>query len=176
MRPKSTTLCSIVGCGSPSSARGWCGMHYMRWRRRGDPNSVRLPGRYPQPTEERFWNMVNKTDTCWLWTGCTAGRGYGLFGVNRKLVRPHRYAYELLVGPIPEGLQIDHLCPNRGCVNPAHLRAVTAKVNILGGNGVGAINARKTHCRKGHPYDKANTRVNKLGYRSCRTCDRIRAR
>lgn len=83
---------------------------------------------------ERFWRRVQEQEGgCWLWVG-TVDRGYGLLSVDGKTVRAHRYSYETLVGPIPDGLQIDHLCRNRGCVNPAHLEPVTQVENIRRGD------------------------------------------
>lgn len=82
--------------------------------------------------EERFWPKVEKTETCWNWTASKMTSGYGQIGSGGKGGRPlcaHRVAYELEVGPIPDGMQIDHICHNRLCVNPAHLRAVTNKQN-----------------------------------------------
>lgn len=84
--------------------------------------------------EARFWEMVRKTDTCWLWGGRLAPHGYGSILVGKRHVRVHRFAYELLVGPIPAGLHIDHLCRVRHCVNPAHLEAVTNTENLRRGN------------------------------------------
>ena len=78
--------------------------------------------------EERFWSKVNKTDTCWIWTAAKNQDGHGRFRHGR-LVLAHRFAYELLVGPIPKGLDLDHLCQNPACVNPAHLEPVTRKEN-----------------------------------------------
>lgn len=80
-------------------------------------------------TEERFWQYVNKTDTCWIWFGAQNGKGYGSFRTGATHVLPHRFSYELLVGPIPAGLQIDHLCFTPRCVNPKHLEPVTNKIN-----------------------------------------------
>ena len=84
----------------------------------------------------------------------------------------HRFAYETFVGPIPEGLTIDHLCRIRHCVNPEHLEAVTDRVNILRGEGISAQHARATHCPQGHPYDLINTYVAPDGDRDCRDCRR----
>ena len=114
--------CTLDGCAENQYARGWCVTHYSRWRRTGDPL-----GRF-QPTEVRFWRFVAKTDTCWLWTGATAS-GYGLFWDERQ-VRAHRWAYESEVGPIPEGLQLDHLCRVPLCVRPDHLEPVTGAENM----------------------------------------------
>jgi hypothetical protein len=86
-----------------------------------------------QSVEERFWAKVNKTETCWLWTGAKHEKGYGLLKVAGQMHRAHRFVYELLVGPIPEGLSLDHLCRVRNCVNPNHLEPVTTGENIRRG-------------------------------------------
>jgi hypothetical protein len=82
---------------------------------------------------------------------------------------------ELFVGPIPEGLVIDHLCRNRGCINPTHMEPVTNAENVLRGEGPTAVNARKTHCKRGHPFDDVNTYVYAKG-RACRMCHQLRQR
>lgn len=120
---------------------------------------------------EKLDAKTERTDTCWLWTGCKQNAGYGVLA--GKLV--HRLSYERHVGPIPEGLTIDHLCRVRLCLNPAHLEAVTLAANVLRGESLPARNARRTHCPQGHPYDQANTYVNpKTGWRMCRVCNRER--
>lgn len=85
----------------------------------------------PRTVEERFWAFVDKTDTCWLWTTSATSPRYGVFwvGGKKRSAYAHRFAYELLVGPIPEGMHIDHVCENRLCVNPDHLEPVTAAKN-----------------------------------------------
>lgn len=128
-------------------------------------------------TTARFWRYVDKSGPggCWLWTGTILARGYGQFWVgpgHRGLrVRAHRFAYEMLVGPIPDGLVIDHLCRVPLCVNPAHMEPVTGRVNIRRGIGPSAVNARKTHCHRGHPFTPANTLLYR-GSRCCRACMR----
>lgn len=113
---------------------------------------------------------------CWVWIGDATPRGYGRFmNQNGKVVRAHRVFYELLRGPIPDGLSIDHLCRVTSCVNPDHLEAVTNKENVLRGIGPTARNAKKTHCPLGHEYDAANTRHDKKS-RFCRECKRIKDR
>lgn len=123
-----------------------------------------------QSVNERFFAKVIKTDYCWNWNGCKTYRGYGLFYDGTKHGLVHRFSYRQFVGGIPEGLTIDHLCRNKLCVNPAHLEAVSLKVNILRGFSSGAQNARKTFCKRGHPFDDKNTIVRPTGFRNCRTC------
>lgn len=119
--------------------------------------------------EERFWAKVNKTDTCWLWTAAQKHNGYGSFTYKGKTFRAHRLSYELLVGPIPAGLVLDHLCRVRHCVNPAHLEVVTMEENKLRGLSVCNINAAKTHCKHGHEFTAENTWL-EGHWRRCRTC------
>ena len=115
--------------------------------------------------QDSFWAKVNKTDSCWLWTGSINNKGYGrLSGVYA-----HRAAYELLVGPIPEGKELDHLCRVTHCVNPEHLEPVTHRENLLRGKSPAAIQAKITHCLQGHAYEGVNLYV-RLGKRHCRKC------
>lgn len=126
--------CSIDGCGKPMHARGWCIGHYARWRTEGDPGGPLRP--YLTDDSARFWAKVDKRgpDDCWLWlANKTAPNGHGRFSTGGSMVMAHRFAYELLVGPIPDGLVIDHLCRVRLCVNPKHLEPVTAVENIKRG-------------------------------------------
>jgi hypothetical protein len=89
----------------------------------------------PKTIEKRFWSKVDKTPTCWLWTAGKFTQGYGNFTVSGKSVKAHRFAYELLRGAIPDGLDLDHKCRNRACVNPAHLRPATRKQNMENRSG-----------------------------------------
>lgn len=124
--------------------------------------------------EARFLARVLKTDTCWLWQGNKSDDGYGHVKLGleaesgRRTEQAHRWAYERWIGPIPEGLQLDHLCRTPPCVNPAHLEAVTS------GENTRRHTRLITECPAGHPYDKANTYVGHKGKRACRACARLR--
>lgn len=120
---------------------------------------------------DRFWSKVEKTETCWLWTGGRQSSGYGSLTFDGAHKLAHRVAYELSVGPIPEGLHVDHLCRTRDCVNPAHLEAVSPREN----QRRGIKGALTTHCPSGHAYDEANTRIYR-GMRYCRECARMHKR
>ncbi len=123
----------------------------------------------------RFEERVRKTNGCWLWRGHLNSSGYGRFKFVGGEAKAHRVGYELFVGPIPDGLVLDHLCRNTWCVNPAHLEPVTGAENTLRGFGAAAINARKTHCNKGHPLSGSNLKiyVDSAGeHRRCLTCKR----
>lgn len=126
--------------------------------------------------ERRFWPKVMKTPSCWFWIGARTSTGYGNFAIvaTRKTQRcavAHRVAYEWLVGTIPMGLDLDHLCRVRHCVNPKHLEPVSRRTNLLRGIGPSAINAKKTSCPRGHEYTEANT-YSRLNRRQCRACTR----
>lgn len=127
----------------------------------------------PQPAMERFEEKVEFTDTCWLWRGRTNEAGYGTFNPAPDVKSyAHRWLYAEVVEPIPAGLELDHLCFARSCVNPDHLEPVTRRVNV-------ARNAwaRATHCKWGHPFDEANTYYRRdNGTRQCRTCAARRQR
>lgn len=112
---------------------------------------------------ERFWLKVAKTDDCWLWVGAKSSEGYGSFRLNDKAIGAHRVAYELLVGPIPHGLTIDHLCKVRHCVNPAHLEPVTMAENV-----------RRAHWQETCIYGHAL--IERGGRRVCRQCQALASR
>ena len=117
---------------------------------------------------ERWESKVDKTESCWIWTAAMCKRGYGSFWYNGQMRPAYRVGYELLVGPIPKGLELDHLCRNPSCVNPDHLEPVTHKVNMSRGEF-----AMKTHCPKGHPYSGHNLKLKKNGGRDCRACHAV---
>lgn len=136
------------------------------------------PGIYPRPSiEERLWAKVVTVGDCQVWTGCTQKNGYGAINIGGKRVLVHRLSYSLYVGPLIEGLTIDHIrerCTSRACIRPDHLRQITRGENTLAGNTITATNAAKTHCPRGHPYTSENT-VLDGGSRKCRTCRRERS-
>lgn len=140
-----------------------------------------LDARLPQP----FWDRVSPCPMtgCWLWIGASQSTGYGCSYFQKKAVKAHRHSYSVLVGDIPPGLHIDHLCRVTCCVNPAHLEAVTPRVNQLRGTGFSAQNAQKTECKRGHEFNAANAMLRThngfsgpIEQRECRECKRERAR
>lgn len=139
---------------------------------------------------ERFWEKVDTSagpDACWPWTAFKNEHGYGQFHDGTRLVRAHRHSLEMAEGPLPEGMVVDHACHNeadctdvpcqhRACCNPAHLEAVTQKVNSIRGRS-GAHQQEKTECPKGHPYSEENTLLRNNGkHRICRACNRASQR
>ena len=141
-----------------------------------------MTGRPPKPAIERLMSRVVETSAgCWVYDAASSGGGYRQISVATIEGRPvlryaHRVSYESLVGPIPHGCQLDHLCRNRACVNPDHLEPVTPRQNTLRSPiAKGAMNAAKTHCPQGHEYTPENTyRVGKRS-RQCKECTRVRA-
>lgn len=126
------------------------------------------------------WRLMLKTrispEGCWLWTGYLDPGGYARVTIDDVRTVAHRVSWEYFVGPIPEGLTIDHRCRQRSCINPYHLEVVSLRDNILRGNATGAVNARKTQCSKGHPLSGPNLYTTPQGRRICRVCRRVNAR
>ena len=128
---------------------------------------------------ERFLPKLLVAESgCWEWQAAQLSGGYGSFTLAGRTTVAHRFAYQYWVGPIPAGLTIDHRCCNPVCVNPDHLEAVTMKVNVLRSlTNPSAINARKTHCKRGHAFDEENTYRFRYGSgwgRACRACRHMR--
>jgi hypothetical protein len=124
-------------------------------------------------TMAEIQDRIAITGECWNWTGKPyQNSGYCRVKVSGQTMMAHRAVYEALVGPIPDGLQLDHLCRNRRCVNPTHLEPVTAKVNQARGTSPASLNAAKTHCSRGHELVGANVFVRKDGRRRCQVCER----
>ena len=166
------THCSVSDCPNGVYAHDLCMRHYTRFRRYGDVSISHRPD-LGKTEAERFWEKVEKSATCWLWTSAINWGGYAKFRIGKRDVYAHRWAYEHIVGPIPEGMDLDHLCRVRRCVRPDHLEPVTHQENVLRGEGIAARQAQKTHCPKGHEYTPENTRTYR-GHRYCRTCSRER--
>ena len=131
---------------------------------------MNLTGKRYMTPEERFWPRVDKTETCWLWTGARSSYRYGNMMVDGRQIPVHRWAYEQFVGPIPEGHQIDHICGVTLCVRPDHLRPLTAAENVRA-----HWREQRGTCRNGHPMTEDNI-VWRLGgrKRECRACSRDR--
>ena len=135
------------------------------------------------PARFRSHIVVDPATGCWLWTGSNQGRqGYGIYKVavgDQRWVMAHRFCYEFIIGPIPQGLVLDHGCLTEPCVNPFHVQAVTSRINTLRGNSPPAVNARKIFCKRGHLLVGGNLyRKVRNGWpvRECRTCNRLLAR
>jgi len=169
----SVEVCAFADCTTHVKARGWCNLHYGRWRRNGDPairsTSGQRRDRPRRPVMVRFAEKIEQADECWRWTASLDAHGYGQLWDGKKLRKAYRIAYELHIGDIPEGLTLDHLCRNRWCVNPWHLEPVPMRVNHA--RGVAA----RTHCKHGHRFTRENTYRTASG-RHCRTCRAAAAR
>lgn len=176
--------CVEPSCPSLADSRGYCLKHYKRHRKTGalkkiDPVAA---------TESRIWSRVDKQGPvpdsrpelgpCWLWVGTVNAGGYGQVSFTSQCRLAHRVVYERTVGPIPDGLQLDHLCRVRRCVNPDHLEPVTNRENGIRGEGLPGQNVRKTHCPAGHPYDAENLSLYDRGgnARYCKTCGTERSK
>jgi hypothetical protein len=156
--------CAAPGCSRAIYCKSLCTQHYQRLRKHGT---------LAEPTSRRFWAKVDKSGDHWIWTGARNENGYGRY--NNHLA--HRLAYVLTHGEIPDGLPLDHVCRVTSCVNPAHLEPVTNGENVLRGYGPNINAARQndlTHCLREHAFTPENTRRNRNGSRSCRTCLRLR--
>lgn len=127
--------CKQDGCAQPKGrALGYCNAHYLRQMRGRD---MTKPVRDANASDsDRFWAKVDKSSDCWMWTAATIEGGYGVFRINGGNVVAHRVSYMWSNGPIPRGYEVDHMCFNRSCVNPSHLRLLSHSLN--GQNRVGA--------------------------------------
>lgn len=126
---------------------------------------------------EAFWARVTVGGLldCWEWQGAVNENGYGVTSLDGRAVKAHRFAWMLAGRPMPDGMELDHLCRNRRCVNPAHLEPVSGRENTLRGEGITAVNAQKTHCIRGHELTGDNL-ATRRGWRTCRACEAARMR
>lgn len=181
--------------GKPSIERqcGTCGATFYTWPvhiRKGNGKfcSTACSARSVvlTPLSDRVWAKVNKDGPipenrsdlgpCWDWLGAKNSNGYGHISRGRRgegRVPAHQATYELMVGPVPDGNELDHLCRRPSCVRPSHLDPVTHRVNCLRGVSPRAKQAAQTHCIHGHPFDDKNTYRSKDGRRACRACHRL---
>lgn len=189
----SARQCSIEGCERRHKGHGLCDMHLQRRRLTGTaeaPHAKVVAGydsigrpiwrRVEDPKVKLLARAVAGPNGCVVWAGGKNNNGYGHITIDGQRIYTHRLSYELHVGPIPDGLVIDHLCRNRACLNPHHLEPVTQGENTRRGEP-----AQRTHCPAGHPYDEANTRIRKrtdkktggaITTRECRECALAHAR
>lgn len=168
---QSTRVCTVTGCDRPYRARGWCATHWWRMKHHG---SLDTPPKTIIPLEDRFWPKVEATGFCWLWRGAIDNAGYGVVNVGgRRVNRAHRVSYEILVGPIANGLHLDHLCRVRHCLNPDHLEPVSPAENMRRGFAPAARVAATDLCGRGHSMADAYVRPGN-GYRMCRVCQEAR--
>jgi len=178
--------CRVEGCDREVHIKKHklCFKHYFRLWKNGDVHAVLTPkplsdgpvvktiklrGKdfgLTQAEIDNFYGKIKKTNSCWHWESSIGWDGYGRFSLRKNCYLAHRFSYELNVGPIPTGMQIDHLCRNRFCVNPAHLDPVDNDENMYR-----RVLAR-AHCKNGHPFDEKNTYVNpnRGRFRVCRKC------
>lgn len=165
----SNPTCREDDCATEAKAsRGWCWGHYERWRKSGDPQGP-VAWHRGETALDRLVKNIEPAGDCWHWTSHIAENGYGKTGRGWA----HRLVYEELVGPIPEGLDLDHLCRVRRCVNPDHLEPVTRSVNLSRSPLMGNGNKPKPECKRGHVRTDENTYQRPNGNsRECRICMR----
>jgi len=174
--PNPPGLCQC-GCGRHTSlAKQTC---RATGTVRGKPVRF-IQGHYSLKTQERYRveDRGYSGGPCWIWQRHINDQGYGVIRGADRQSRAHRVVYEEMIGPIPEGLELDHLCRVRSCVNPAHLEPVTHAENMRRGNSPASVTRREQRCRRGHDLTLAESVyvVPKTGKRLCRVCQRLRSR
>lgn len=179
--------CSVADCPNKAFSKGMCNKHHLRWHKHGDPNIV-ISVQDKRPAAERWRDryQVHPETGCWLWSESWLVHGYGKISDQGVDKYAYRYVYEQLVGPIPVGMTLDHLCHSRDascaggdtcwhrrCVNPEHMQPVPLAVNIARGQAPPSVNRRKVECKWGHEFTPENTYIRTDGRsRGCRACTR----
>jgi hypothetical protein len=161
--------CTCARCGKsfpprPGKANKYCSTKCYRTK---------------SPLERFMEKIVVSPSGCWEWTGSKNEKGYGMIGLNGKVIGAHKFIYEYHNGPVPKGKELDHSCNNRGCANPVHIRPMSHRDNVLRGDSIPAGNSRKTHCIKGHELSGSNVheRIGRYGIkRICMECERTYGR
>jgi len=176
------TMEACVECESTAGtkrSRGLCQPCHARHWRAGDLNRFPMT-RHGKPLEVRLFENVSVPSlwgACWPWKGCLNRNGYATLKVGGKTRAAYKISYVMAYGEIATGLELDHLCRVRSCVNPLHLEAVTHEVNSLRGESFAATHARQTHCVRGHEFTPANTYMSpargRRDARRCRECRRL---
>lgn len=168
----SKRTCSIDGCGNAYRCKGYCNIHYRMAMRYGTPT----PAHRNQTEADRFWAKVDKSGTCWIWTGNTNADGYGKFWHDGESGYAHRWSYEKHYRPLRAGETVDHLCRQTSCVNPDHLDAVSVMENSRRALFGTAVRGQKTTtCLRGHPKEPWNVYIHGNHYH-CKECRRTEAR
>ena len=150
-----TRTCEVEGCDRKHYGRGWCNLHYQRWRKRGC-TSVTNSGREQDPEVRLAESAIWMEDGCYVWVGSYSGRGRSMYGKltrGGRQVYAHRYAYEAAYGPIPEGMSVNHICGNTLCVYWGHLEATTHQENVQY-RAKGGSSGRKYGSRRGAHFHK----------------------
>ena len=135
---------------------------------------------YPPAYAHRLWAKVEKTETCWIWTGTVSKYGYGIITYGGRFLRAHRVAYELEIGAVPTEMHVHHECGTKLCVNPAHLSVLSpsehSSIHASGRSAKGRKLTPATHCKRGHEFTPENTYVRPSGKRICKACRLVRNR
>lgn len=198
--PSAPTPCSIDGCAEPARQKTYCAGHYRTYRKFGHPLGEQVPRKEPRKVprnasaKERFWAKVDidgpvpqgrpELGPCWVWLAATDANGYGVFAGQRGFSKlAHRFSWHLAGRKFVDGRVLDHICKVHWCVRPDHLRQIGLVANVMIGDTPTAANRKKTHCKRGHLFDEANTMRHPNGRgRQCRACfnanvrDRARVR